>query len=237
MVALVGSPVATVVTADGTSHPIDMPAAVAADNLLLVVTLTYNNVAAQTFSGFTAVRTASFDGVADLRSNVYAKVATGSEGGTQVDLVTASSVDCGMAIVLQYKNWNGTIATGCEAPAAASGASSAANPPAITWSWGNSTNLVLATRAQLGEDVDKPNPANYADVAYQGESSLDTSIDASLQIVGRTVTGTTENPGDFTTGANQWIAHTIAIRDGASGGDPPTANVPAAMHDYRRRRV
>lgn len=226
MVTLVGSPTYTTVTADGTSHPINMPAAIGVGNLLLVLALTYdttdNGISAQSFSGFTAVRTASFNGIDDLRCNVWARVADGSEAGTTVDLVTASSVDCGMAIVLQYKNWHGAISGGCEAPAAASGATSAANPPANTWSWGNSTNLILATRAQLGEDVDKPNPANYADVAYLGESSLGTGIDASLQIVGRTVTGTSENPGDFSTGANQWIAHTIAIRDGSAGSDPGT---------------
>ena len=90
-----------------TSHAVDMPATVTSGDLLLMIFASYSNSAITTPSGWTELAKTESQFVSNA---FYAKKAVGTEGGTEVDVVTAAGV-AASAHVYRITAWGGTIAT------------------------------------------------------------------------------------------------------------------------------
>jgi hypothetical protein len=94
--------------ADATSHNVNMPATVNAGELLLAIVAFDELITTITTpSGWTRLVTRTpASGL--VIAAVYAKVATGSEGGTSVDFVT-SNAQRGSAHVIRVTSWAGSL--------------------------------------------------------------------------------------------------------------------------------
>lgn len=198
--------------ASGTSHTIDMPATVAAGDLLLAV-MTWNGDGSATTNGVPSgwseigeVSDAPFGYI-----SVLAKIAVGDEGGTTVDFTTSitSPVICHV-FRIEKGTWLGSLA-GVELGTGVAGSGTTPNPPSLTASWGALENLWLAV-AQSTETVDfTAVPASYTNGAEtsladggEGELSLNTAY--------RQNAVATEDPGTFTMVSGFWLATTVVVQ-------------------------
>lgn len=91
-----------------TSHSVPMPATVNAGDLLLMLWAHDSNIYTASAATFTDM--GGSVGGGGCTTYVFAKVATGSEGGA-TETVTVTNVEAAGAIVYRISNWGGTIAT------------------------------------------------------------------------------------------------------------------------------
>lgn len=191
-----------------TSHPVLLPPTILPGRLILIRLVT-DQVEAQTAPGeWEPIRTNSFDGTStnDLRSNLYGKVAVGDEGGTTVDITTVGAQEgCGIAWVIT--DWDGNIANGVQADVSFTGASGQADPPSLTAAWGVLKNLWMASRSQRSI-TEVAYPTNYGlNPVFVTDGAV-----VCCQVGTRELEDATANPGDFGTGGNGFIAHTVVIK-------------------------
>ena len=128
---------------DATAHNVTMPAVVEPGDLLIVLFSSDGNAAVATPGGWTAVSTQTRG--TNIRGSVFAKDATGSEDGLNVDFSTNPSFEQASAQVYRIpaSNWEGNIASVSATNVDPGGTSNAPNPPNHTPAWGTANNLWL----------------------------------------------------------------------------------------------
>lgn len=178
-----------------TAHVANMPAGIAAGDLLIMVI--GSPVAPGTIScpGWTFFSTES-DGANANMAFAY-KTATGSEGATQA-ITTVNSVRLAF-ITYRISGWSGTPERGTAAP----GAGTSANPPSLSPSWGSADTLWIAA-CDATCDITSA-PANYTNLL----KNITTAYVGAAQ---RQLTASSDDPGTFTLTYGGSVAQTYAIK-------------------------
>lgn len=201
-----------------TAHNVTMPNVVDAGDLLLVLFTNDGNAAVTTPSGWTAIGTQTRSNNS-VRGSVYAKVAGGSEDGTNVDFSTGVTSEEAAAQVYRIKagDWYGAI-SGVEAASVDPGATTTTpNPPALNpGGWGTENTLWIAYAAGSSYTAMTSYPANYASGTHN-LSNTGTG-GASASSAWRENAVASEDPGTFTMSTNSdGVSFTIAVRPPAFG--------------------
>jgi hypothetical protein len=200
--------------ASSTSHTVNLPASIAAGDLLIIF-FGYNNTAddVTTPSGWTQF----FNDVNGIRFYGFYKVADGGEGAT----VTISSSTSGASRHASYR------ITGYQSVPEATtstGASATPDPPNLTPSWGAADTLWLASTHCANSTTDLAAPTNYGSIV---QSAIQNS--AQVGVAQRNLNAASDNPGTFTGATNSlWVAATVGVR--------PTAGGAAAKAKYYKQR-
>lgn len=208
---------------NSTTHNVVMPAVVDAGDLLVVLTANDGSATVTTPSGWTQLFTTANS--TSLRLGAYYKFAAGTEDGTSVNFATSASE------ILTAQVYRITGALAVESGTAATGTSTAPNPPSLTPSWGARDTLWLsALGADNGSIVVSAYPTNYTNGRLDKDTYSSSTTYASAASARRYLNAISEDPGTFTlTGSNAWLANTIAVRPQPSTpviASPPTqANV------------
>ncbi len=203
--------------ANTTDHVADLPAVVQPDQLLIALWCNDGNAAVTTPDGWTLIFSATSN--SQVRFAAYALKAAGSEGGGTVNFVTAAS-ETGVAKILRFANWYGTIASGV-AQATAGGNNDSPNPPLLDpASWDVEDTVWIACFGEDFGDALLSYPANYG-ANQSWNSSAAGSGDCGLGMATRNLAASSENPGTFSVdaGGGAWVAATIAVRPGTAGPD------------------
>jgi len=192
----------------GTNHNVLMPATVTTGQLLLMF-FGYTLVAGAitTPTGWTLVT--SGDGTAAPSPGLFlfAKISDGTEGGTNVNVVTTNAV-AAIGRVYKISSWKGNIATGVAAALTAITNSTTADPPSLTPGW-TDRDLWIAYFIAVQDANNPAPPTNYTD---DGAGTVGAT--ASDKSGHRTLFAATENPGAFGafSVARNWRAVTVAIQ-------------------------
>ena len=211
-------------SANTLTHTVNLPTIVNPNELLVVwmafdgaPTVTWDNVTHGTWTSY--IDTVS--GTA-CKLVVYAKVASGMEGGGTLDVVTndsEQSVHRSVAI----GNWQGTLAGGVNCPSATTGAGDSPNPPVATDSWGSVDRKTIAIEGCDGSQTVSAYPTDYSLNQLSDNSAGAEGV--GLGSAGRDQSSAgSQNPGTFTISASDdWVAATFSIRgaDLSSVPNPP----------------
>jgi hypothetical protein len=188
-------------TTDTTTHAITLPAGIVAGNLLLVV---FSVDGSPTISINTGVSGNNWNistkvSYSTTVSSVYLwKIAEASNALT----LTTSAVE--QSSHVSFRITGAVHVFG----ASASGSSTNSNPPVDPAQWGTQDYLWIATRSGDSTIVATAAPANYLNlqtIAGAGTSG------ASTNTAERSINGSSEDPGTFTSLTEQWVAHTICV--------------------------
>ena len=195
----------SIVNTNVTTHPVTMPAGVAAGDLLLVLFTTYNTTVTPP-AGWTQL---FFVGTGTTaRSGGYYKVSNGTEGSS-VNFTTANT-RWSTHNVYRISRFQGVPESATDV-----GTSVSPDPPSLSPSWGAAKTLFIAS---AGYFISSPgtslssSPASYTD-GLSAEIEGGASGDMSQHSARRPILTATEDPGVFTTAHSvAWRAATIAIR-------------------------
>lgn len=216
-----------------TSHNVTMPATVDSGDLLLM--LFTNDIAAAgttttTPSGWTLVPATAGNSNNQVRVLIYAKVATGSEDGTNVDVVTSVSEE---AAVQTYRikagEWSGTLA-GVEATAASNASTANPDPASLNPSgWGTENTLWIAYAGGSSFNSVTTYPTNFTGGVHT-QSNTGTG-GASVSSAWQESASASIDPGTFTmNAANDSSAFTIAIRPASFALTGSNSTVQTAVY-------
>lgn len=188
---------------DTTSHPITMPASIAAGDYLLICFVKDGGAAADTLAGWTTLASIA-SGSSETHTMVYARVATGGDTAT----VTTAGNEKSAAVALRIKP-----ALASYASTFAQGASTSPNCPNLSPGIGLANFLWLAV---FGTDADasiSAGPSGYTLVAT--EASGGTSTGARVAVYSKAATASSEDPGTATAGGTTrtWGLATVGVRD------------------------
>lgn len=207
-------------TGNVTTHSVLLPATVESGDLLLAFfscdgnpTVTWDNTTAGTWSDY--IDTAN--GTAN-RLVIKAKLADGTEDGKTLSIGTSAS-EQSVHRTIAIHSWEGTLASGLNIPAAATGTSTTPDPPAASDSWGTTARKTIAV---FGNDFSR------AVTAYPSGYDLNQFNDVSgggagcgLGSAGRNANEGSQNPGTFTIdSSDQWVAATVSVRGTGSPSAP-----------------
>lgn len=188
--------------ASSTSHTVNLPASIAAGDLLLIF-FGYNNSAddVTTPSGWTQFFNVTNGG----RFYAYYRVADGGEGST----VTITSGTSGIS---QHNSYRITGYQGTPESATALGASTTPDPPNLTPSWGADDTLWIAATHPVNSAADLTAPTNYGGLIQTAPTSFQVGS------ANRQLNAASENPGTFANASNSvWEAATVAIQPAVAG--------------------
>lgn len=198
-----------------TSHTVNLPASIAAGDLLIVLfgwPATADDVS--TPSGWTQFMNV----LNNTRLYGFYRVADGGEGSTLT--VTSSSSAASRHNSYRITGYQGTLEV-----ATATGSSTTPNPPNLAPSWGAEDTLWIAAAHNSNTTADIAAPTNYGNLLEAFLSPFE------MNSARRELNASSEDPGTFANASNaQWQAATIAIR-------PAAAGTASKMHQYRRRRT
>lgn len=202
---------ATTVTSASTTHNISMPATVNANDLLLVLFANGTGGSSVTTpSGWTSLGTNT---TTNIRLTAYGKIASGSEDGTTVNFVTASSNTAAAQVYRITGDYHDLTTAGIEL-AAASGTSTTPNSPNLNPANWDVEETLWITAGACSNAVSGVTtyPTSYTGGTYT-QSGSTAGVDAQLASARRENSVDAENPGAFTFNAiATWIAITVAIR-------------------------
>lgn len=201
----------TIVSTASTTHNINMPASVSSGQLLLVL-ICYQGASSVTYdtpSGWTEVRRQSYTSGGTLTFGLFAKTASGSEGGTSVNFSTSSSIRA-TAQVFRVSGWDGTVSTGVASAAAGNGLSAtSANPPNLAPGWGSVDILWIASHARQQSYTASGAPTDYGNLLNTNPGVNEPSITSAR----RERNASSEDPDTFSGTSNtSYLAFTIGIR-------------------------
>lgn len=202
----------TAFDADATSHLVAMPATVSAGDLLIMSIATHDVSTQTTPSGWTLVAAGnSGGGVAGAQAGIFYKIATGTEGGTTVDVVT-SAAQRGSATVHRIQAGTFDAATAPEVSSPATGTSAAPLPSVLSPSWGTVDTLFLATVMANNRRAFSTVVLGYSNVVQAG-AAIALSTNAQVGSAYAIRRAATSWPAQFAmTNAESWIAYTVAIK-------------------------
>lgn len=194
-----------------TSHTVTMPGTTASGNLLLV-TLMFNSDCTVTGpgGGWTKLSGSS---ASPGQSEVWAKIATGSDGASLS--FSTSSTQAGAFQVIRISGNKGGIVSGTDYNLSISSAATTANPnpPSVTASWGAANNLFIVVAHTRGNNSTvSAYPTNYS----SGSNIVTTNGGgggASSGIAFRSLAAASDDPATFTlSGSEYGYAYTIVVR-------------------------
>jgi hypothetical protein len=202
---------------DATTHAVSMPATVAAGDLLLMLYSYDDNTATVTdpdgAGGWTQIAVGN-SGSGGVTGSVWAKVATGTEGGTTVGFTTSTSQSASAQVYrVLAANWSGDITNNGIDVATGTGATTAnPDPPALNPAkWDTENALWIAYSAGSTFTAVTTYPTNYVNGAIVAGNSG--AAGASTSSATRALSASSEDPGTFTMSAsNSGIPFTIAVR-------------------------
>ena len=223
-VVVVSPQVASVTTStfgtNTTAHAVTMPSSVSAGDLLLMLVTSDGSANQTTPSGWTALFLNQRSGTA-VTFSAFTKVATGTEGGTTVNVAT-SATEQAAAQVYRITSWYGNL-SGVVTSASATGTNASPNPASLTPSWGAGNTLWIATHAADHNSTRSTTayPANYTNGLHTQSNTGSSAVHVSS--ARRAQNAATEDPGTFTMSASDdWVARTIAVR--AAPNQAPSAD-------------
>lgn len=202
----------TTFTTDTTNHQVNMPATVAAGDLLLLIITTDGNATVTKPVGWKELWNTT-TGTA-FRAGGYAKVAVGNEGSTTVNFIT-SATEQAAAQVYRIQNWYGTVdglATGnyvISTEPAPGGTT--ANPPSLSPSWGAADTLWIPVVHTSSSRTIVSGSSGYSNLI--NTRSGETTSSGQIGSMRLSINSATADPGIFTfsnTGVTS-VAQTIAI--------------------------
>lgn len=187
-----------------TSHTMDYPAAVAADELLLLFIVSEGQ--APTVSAFTQVFN---EATTPGRHACYARKALGSEGGGTFTITFGSTNECNTHL-FRIQSWGGTIASHIVAATATS--TSGIDPPNLNF---GSTDDFLVF-AGGGADGTTRTVSSYSSTYTNGiQDSANNNLIANCR---KEVSGSSANPGTYTmSGPGTMASWTVAVAPGTAG--------------------
>lgn len=188
-------------TTNSTSKTVNLPASIAAGELLVIIIAT-GNTATVSASGWTFLSQDS-NGTISTMTLGY-KTATGAEGATVT--VTLGTARKFAATSYRISGWGGAAP---EKGTAATGSSVSPDPPSLTPSWGTKNTLWLAAYSSNGSAGATGYPSSYSNgiTATTGATATQVSI-ASAE---RQRSASSEDPGAFTQATAGWVAQTFGI--------------------------
>jgi hypothetical protein len=202
----VESVTATAFPTNDTQHLVNMPAAVDAGDLLIVLFANDGSDTVTTPSGWTLLDS-SANGTA-VRLSCYAKDAVGDEDGTTVDFVTSGN-EYAAAQCYRITGWSGDV-NDVENSTAATGSDDSPNPASLTASWGSDDNLWIAACCS---------DSNVTVSVYPfANNNTNTIADQVTHGVGlgscsENNATATNDAGSFTiSGAQEWVATTLVVK-------------------------
>jgi hypothetical protein len=191
-----------------TSHLVPMPATVVAGDLLLIIFSTDTSqtaLAPTTPTGWTQLISNATGGSVS-QVTIYGKVATGAEGGTTVDVVTANATRAA-SIIYRIDRWFGTL-SGVTVTGGVNATSTTPDPPSHTPGW-TDRSLWFAVWGATGNSLNGGFPANYATAQNSQSTGAPAASAGSAQ---RVLYAASDNPGTFTITNGNWAAFTLAVR-------------------------
>lgn len=215
-----------------TSHTVALPASIAAGELLVGIVTVQRSSTTTTLNSFITIPTGwtalcgsvgpSTDGVDDVVTRIFAKIATGSEGAS-VTVTTASRVGTHQThrISGHSVSINGGI-TGLECGTPATGETQDPDPPTLTPSWGAADTLWMAIGSKEGGLTATPAaPTNFGTVVHATNDSAATSRTSTTSAT-RSFNTTVQDPSviDYSDGGSSWIGFTIAVQPAAATRRP-----------------
>lgn len=206
--------------ANATNHTINLPASIAAGDLLLIFFVHDDGSATVTasppadWSTLVNNRVAN-DAGTQARLSIWYKTASGSEGATATATTTGSE---GSAhVTYRITGWHGTTIP--EASAAAPSSSANPDPPNLDpTNWAAEDTLWIAAYGwDNGNITHSSYPANYT--LSQLTNGWTNAGGARIAVSARQLNASAEDPGTGTLSAGeQWAAATVAVRPSGGGG-------------------
>lgn len=212
------------------TQTVALPASITAGDLLVIVVTVSRQSATTTPSsfittpaGWTAVfglTGASSDGVGDIVTRIFSKVATGSEGAS-VSVTSASRR--GSHHSFRINGTSGAAASiECATGTASADTDIDPDPATVTPSWGAKDTLFIAVAAkETGLTTAPTAPTNYSNVlnATNDAGGVNTTTTSTAR---RELNAASDNPGifDYVDGGDRWLATTCAVEPAAATGRP-----------------
>lgn len=195
-----------------TTHNVTMPATVNAGDLLILGISFFGSGAITTPSGWSVV-CADTAITGTHHCAVYGLSAAGTEGGTNVNVATASSA-LGASHVYRITGWNGSsVANDVVSGTTATGSGTTPNPPSASWSWGTVDVEALAFSHSVNGSGPTGFPTNYTNgTATNGTDGATGSVQTGSARRAMTAATSPENPSTFTIGLASWAANTVVVR-------------------------
>ena len=194
----------------GTSPALDYPATVNSGELILALFAANDPVTITTPSGFTELDDQQGE-LPVLTAGVWAKIASGTEGGGSVTFgLSESKAACGQ--ILRISGWSGNIASGISISTAAKDTNNVPNSAVVSTSWGSDDNLFLSLFAAADDDVAHTNAPNSYTNAESTISGAGTNSGCSVGSARRNLAAASDDPGNWVLSqSEEWLAWTIAI--------------------------
>lgn len=157
----------------------------------------------------------------------YVAPSTGSNIGI------AGDVGGGLEFVDEIRVYNVTAPAPVVDVASANGSSTNSNPPSLTPVGGSQEYLWIAARSGDSTTVATAAPSGYSSLLTRaGGGTSGASTNSAIKLA----TASTEDPGTFTSGDEQWVTWTISVAPAAGGGGGSLV-IPVVAPQFRRRRM
>ena len=214
------------VTADSTSHTVNLPGGISAGDLLIAIFAVDDTPTITWPAGWTQLAE-DVGALSEVTASIYYREADGTEGAS---ITVTTDVSEGSAhTTYRITDWHGTSAP--EISAVSSDATSTPDPNSLSPSWGAEDTLWLAVVCYWpGSRTVSSYPTNYTDgINDRWSSSSGTGVGSGR----RELNSSSEDPGTFTLSASARNAsYVIGVRpEGAGGGD----SIPYLVDLARRR--
>lgn len=208
-------------TVNGTSHVIStFPSGTTAGDLLVVVySVDGSPTCSTTSTGWNKLGQASNS--TNVTGAIFWKIATGSDSLT----ITTSASERGTWVI--YRITGHDPSAPIAGSQSANGSSTNSNPPSVSPAAGSGDYLWLVTRSGDANLVQATAaPTDFEPLVNSDESA---SGGAATATSWRKFTGSTLDPGTFTSGSEQWVSWTIAIAPEATAAGVAAFTADIAM--------
>lgn len=212
----------TVSSTNSTTHNVLMPPTVAANQGLIVIGVSDGNPTWTTPSGWTLLSAGTPSGTA-VNVAAWKKLATGSEDGTSVDFATSTSERCAFQVYL-VDDWADDI-TAITAGTAATGTSTAPNPPSVSAAAAGNSNLYIAVEGHDDTGATSGYPSSYGSAVSSASSGTGSVV---LTTARRLLASDSDDPGVFAISSQEWVAQTIVVTtEAGEAGDVVAPTIEA----------
>lgn len=212
---VVESVTVTLFSSDTTSHALNFESTSVSGELLILVFANDGLTVQTTPAGWTALDKKTQGN--QVYGGIYAKLADGTEGGTTVDVVTASA-EAGTGHIYRISTWGGDLATHVDISTVVQGTSNAPNPSTGTAGWGSEDNLFLAIIC-AGDDDETVSvfPTSYTN-PIDGACGAGANNSGRASSARRLLAAASDDPSAFSlNGSENWLAWTVVVAPVLSG--------------------
>lgn len=202
---------------DVASHPITIPAGDAGDLLVAVFSVDGDPTVSTVSSGWTKLGQASNGST--VTGAIFWKMASGTTPAADALSLTTSANERSSHITYRIRGATGISGS------ASNGSSANSNPPSHTapeasWLW-------MATRSGDGNTVASAPPSDYTGLITQAAGNGNgASTNTAIRVFDSAPSGA-QDPGNFTSGNEQWVCWTLAIQGPDSLVSYTPIDVPA----------